>query len=38
MLLSVKNRLLTALKLAARTTSPGTEGNAPGSPERSLIA
>src|SRR4051794_27483090 len=36
MLLSVRNRLLTTLKMAARTTSPRTEGNAPGSPERSL--
>ena len=32
MLLCVKNRQLTALRMAASTTSPRTNGNAPDSP------
>src|SRR3954454_10115284 len=36
MLLALRNRLLTWLKIAARMIRPRTEGSAPGSPERSL--
>src|SRR6476660_5318520 len=34
MLAALKNRSLTKLKITPRTTSPSTEGRAPGSPDR----